>query len=314
MTQPRTASLAPPPPQGDPGESTLTPPPRAVISPKTGSPEQETIHNPATTGNSVQSDTSWAGFAVNPVTRLGAAMILTFPLLITLDWVSAMGTVGLEIVIWLILNHRTVGQSVRTLALRCVPFLFAAPLAGLSMALYSRPGGHIYFSWALITVSEQSLSFGLAVAARVIALGMACLVTMIGIDPTDMADGLAQVWHLPVRFVLGTLAAVRLISQLTADWKTMELARRARGLGDHRALRRYATLAFALLVSAIRRGSTLATAMEARGFGQGERTWARKSTVGLPDALYLLAAVVIVGLGITLSLVTGHFRWIGDVL
>jgi len=241
-------------------------------------------------------------------------MILTFPLFITLDWVSALGTVALEVLVWLALNHRHIARSARTLAIRCLPFLIAAPLAGLSMALYGRPGGRIFFSWGLITVSEQSLSFGAAVAARVIALGTAVLVTMIGIDPTDMADGLAQVWHLPVRFVLGTLAGVRLISQLTADWKTMQLARRARGLGDHGAIRRYATLAFALLVSALRRGSTLATAMEARGFGRGQRTWARKSTVGLPDYIYLLIAAVIVALGIVLSLVTGDFRWIGDVM
>ena len=45
----------------------------------------------------------------------------------------------------------------------------------------------------------------------------------------------------------------------------MALSRRARGIGDHGAIRRFATMAFALLVLAIRRGSKLATAMEARG-------------------------------------------------
>ena len=262
---------------------------------------------------------------INPVTRFGAAMILTFPLFITLDWVSAIGAAALEVLAWLGFQYGSrrkapndkqiqLSDQIRALLKRIIPFVIVAPVAGLSLALYGSPGGRIYATWGLITISEQSLSYGAAVAARVIALGTACIVTLGDVDPTDMADGLAQVWHLPVRFVLGTLAAVRLISCLMSDWKTMQLARRARGLGDHGTVRRFATLAFALLVSAIRRGSTLATAMEARGFGSKHRTWARVSTVGVPDLVYILAAVAIVSCGITLSLVTGDFRWIGDVM
>ena len=161
--------------------------------------------------------------AVNPVTRLLGAMILTFPLFITLDWVSAATVVVLEILVFPRITHRA-----RLLALRCVPFLLAAPLAGLSMALYGNPAGRIYFSWGLITVSEQSLSYAAAVVARVVALGMAVIVSLTDIDPTDMADGLAQVWHLPARFVLGTLAGIRLVAHLTADWRSMRMARRAR--------------------------------------------------------------------------------------
>jgi len=250
---------------------------------------------------------------VNPVTRLGAAIILTFPLLITLDWVSAVVVVVLELVIWLALSPRNITSRLRTITLRSIPFLFAAPLAALSMGLYGKPGGEVFFTWGLIVVSEQSLSFAAAVAARVIALGMACLVTLIDVDPTDMADGLAQVWRLPARFVLGTLAGIRLLARLGDDWKTMQLARRARGLGDSGAVKRYATAAFALLVSAIRRGSTLATAMEARGFGRGARTWARPSKVGIPDLVCILVAIVILGFGLAVSLATGNFRWIGDV-
>ena len=251
---------------------------------------------------------------VNPVTCLGAAMILTFPLFVTLDWVSAMAVVVLDLVVWLALSPSHMGSRLRRLIRRSIPFLIAAPLAGLSMALYGNPDGRVFFTWGLIVISEQSLSYAAAVAARVLALGMAVLVTLMDIDPTDMADGLAQVWHLPARFVLGTLAAVRLISHLMDDWRFMKLARRARGLGDRGAIRRFATSAFALLVSAIRRGSTLATAMEARGFGRGSRTWARPSTVGVPDLICVLTASAIVGLGVALSLITGDFRWIGDVL
>ncbi|MCL2735740.1 MAG: energy-coupling factor transporter transmembrane protein EcfT [Propionibacteriaceae bacterium] len=250
---------------------------------------------------------------VNPVTRLAGAMVLTFPLLITLDWVSAVAAICVEVAVWYALGPWD-ARRLRVLALRALPFMVAAPVAGVSLALYGSPGGTTFFSWGLIHVSGQSVSYGAAVAARVVALGVACLVTLSGIDPTDMADGLAQVWRLPARFVLGTVAGIRLIASLAEDQRSMRMARRARGLGDHRAVRRFVTVAFALLVSAIRRGSTLATAMEARGFGRGARTWARPSRVGAPDLVYLLGTAAIVVAALVISLVTGHFRWIGSVM
>ena len=51
---------------------------------------------------------------------------------------------------------------------------------------------------------------------------------------------------------------------------------------------------FALLVLAIRRGTVLATAMEARGFGVGKRrTWARPSRFGPRDWAVTAGGVVI---------------------
>ncbi|MFM9701374.1 energy-coupling factor transporter transmembrane component T family protein, partial [Streptomyces europaeiscabiei] len=79
-------------------------------------------------------------------------------------------------------------------------------------------------------------------------------------------------------------------------WRTMTLARRARGLGDHGALRRFLCMAFVLLVFAVRRGTTLATAMEARGFGAPvERTWSRPSRLHPRDGVALAGAVVVIG-------------------
>ena len=76
------------------------------------------------------------------------------------------------------------------------------------------------------------------------------------------------------------------------------LARRARGLGDDGPLGRLRDLlgrVFALLVLAVRRATTLATAMEARGFGvTPRRTWARPSRLHARDA-------VVVGYGLVVA-------------
>jgi energy-coupling factor transport system permease protein len=175
------------------------------------------------------------------------------------------------------------------------------------MALYGKPGGSVHVDWFLIHVTDNSLRLALAVMLRVLALGAPTILLFTGIDPTDLADGLAQVWRLPARFVLGALAGFRLVSRFVDDWRSLALARRARGLGDTGAVRRWASMAFAMLVIAIRRGSKLATAMEARGFGTAERTWARESSVGPADLALVLACVAAVSVALVAAVSAGTF-------
>lgn len=246
---------------------------------------------------------------VNPVTRLLLTLFAAIPILITLDWVSATTMLTLEIITFIAL-----GVSPAWMAKRMVPVLVVAPIAAISMALYGRPGGHIFFDWGLITISERSLMMGLAVAIRICALALAAIVMMGGVDPTRMADGLAQILRLPARFVLGTLAGIRMIGLFIDDWRTMRQARRARGLGESGRVRRFATMAFALLVFAIRRGTKLATSMEARGFtneAAKARTWARPSKLGWPDAVAALVTLAICAAAIGLAVWAGTFWFIG---
>ena len=63
--------------------------------------------------------------------------------------------------------------------------------------------------------------------------------------------------------MLGVLAGTRMLGLFLDDWRTMSLARRARGVGDRGVLRRFVTMSFVLLVFAVRRGTKLALAMEA---------------------------------------------------
>jgi energy-coupling factor transport system permease protein len=239
---------------------------------------------------------------VNPVTRIAAAVIVSLPLLVTLDWVSGATMVSIVLVAALALSF-----PLGFIARRVWPVLAMAPLAGLNMALYGKPGGAVHVDWFLVHITDNSLRLAVAVMLRVLALGMPAILLFTGIDPTDLADGLAQVWRLPARFVLGALAGFRLISRFVDDWRSLSLARRARGLGDTGAVRRWATMAFAMLVIAIRRGSKLATAMEARGFGTARRTWARDSRVGRADLVLILSCVVAVTLALVAAGSAGTF-------
>ncbi|MFC2757643.1 energy-coupling factor transporter transmembrane component T family protein [Propionibacterium acidifaciens] len=242
---------------------------------------------------------------LNPVTRLLLAVLTCLPVLVSLDWLSAtVMLVGLLVVL------RAAGARPAAMLVRLAPVAVAAALAAVTMALYGKPGGRVYWQWWLVEVTRRSVTMAGAVVLRVLVLGLSAVVLLGGLDLTAMADGLAQVLRLPARFVLGALAGMRMLSLFVEDWRTLGRARRARGLGDTGRLRRWTTMAFALLVLAIRRGTKLATAMEARGFDAQHarhRTWARPSRLGAPDVIGLTAAAALDALALVVSILAGTF-------
>lgn len=243
---------------------------------------------------------------INPVAKLATAFLLSFCLLLTIDWVSAAVALGLESVLlfW-------AGLSARRLMLRTLPVWIAAPTAGLTVLLYGQESGRSYWQFLLIHVTDGSISLAIATALRVLAIGLPAIVLFVTVDPTDLADGLAQVARLPARFVLGGLAALRLVSLFLEDWRMLALARRARGVADQGRLRRILSQGFALLVLSIRRGSKLATAMEARGFGaDAPRSWARPSPFGAREIALILIGAAIGASAITVSVSTGNWNFV----
>ncbi|WP_440709683.1 energy-coupling factor transporter transmembrane component T family protein [Herbiconiux sp. YIM B11900] len=243
---------------------------------------------------------------INPVAKLAASLVLSAFLLVTIDWVSAAVALALESILF-----AWAGLSARAFFRRTIAIWIAAPLAGVTTLLYGVTDGQIYFQFWLIHISDGSIALAIATVLRILAIGLPAVVLFATIDPTDLADGLAQVWHLPSRFVLGALAGMRLIGLFIQDWRHLELARRARGLGDTGRIRRFAGQAFALLVLSLRRGSKLATAMEARGFG-GDivRTWARPSTFGAAEWLLVVIGAVIGASALAVATVTGTLNFV----
>jgi len=245
---------------------------------------------------------------VNPVTKVLAVLILSVPLLLTIDWVSATVAVILEAALFPL-----AGLRLLTFLKRALPVLVFAPIGGISMLLYAKPGGTEYWSLGFMRVTDNSVELAVAVTIRVLALGLPTILLFSRVDPTDLADGLSQIAKLPSRFVLGILAGARMLGLFIEDWRTMALARRARGLGDRGAVRRFVSMAFVLLVFAIRRGSKLATAMEARGFGSRiERTWARPSTLGWVDLVAVVVTVAIMAVALSAAILVGTFRFVGQ--
>ncbi|HYP72544.1 MAG TPA: energy-coupling factor transporter transmembrane component T, partial [Microbacterium sp.] len=165
--------------------------------------------------------------------------------------------------------------------------------------------------WFVIRISEGSIALAVATFFRVLAIALPSVVLFVTVDPTDLADGLAQIVRLPARFVLGALAGLRMVGLFLDDWRALELARRARGVADRGRIRRFLGMAFALLVLSIRRGSKLATAMEARGFGAPvPRTWARTSTFGGREWALVAIGAAISTIAVTASVLAGTWNFI----
>ncbi len=243
----------------------------------------------------------------NPLSKLFAASAITFALAVSIDWVSASVALVLELLV-----IPLVGISLAGLLARAWPLLLAAIFAAWGTALVAVDSGPVVLDLGYLDITEGSLATGIAIMARGMAIAIPGILLMVSTDPTDLADALAQKARLPHRFVLGTLAALRLVGLMVEEWRTLGLARRARGVGSGRSLagRAKANLGqgFGLLVQAIRRGSRLAVTMEARGFGAGPRSWARTSTFNAIDAWVCLGGAAIAGVAVGAAISAGTWN------
>jgi energy-coupling factor transport system permease protein len=93
------------------------------------------------------------------------------------------------------------------------------------------------------------------------------------------------------------------------EWETIALARRARGL-DSRRVNAFFTMTRTLLVSAIRRATRLAIAMDGRGFANsGCRTLARPRAIERRDWSLIAAAFAVALVASAASLAAGSWRF-----
>ena len=232
---------------------------------------------------------SWFIAKLNPVSRFIGAILLCVPMFLSLDVVSASAALLIDLMLlWI------GGVNPLTVLRKTWMVWIAAVGSFVSVTLYGTASGATLFTFGLMAVSEGSLYAGAATFLRVAAIAVPGVIFALGLDPTDLADGLVQILHLPSRFVYGGLAGMRMVTLLQDDWRALGLSRRSRGLGDGSAIRRVFLQAFSLLVVSIRRGTKLATAMEARGFGGDvPRSQARTLRLHGVDWLFYLICMAI---------------------
>lgn len=239
----------------------------------------------------------------DPLVIAACALVLAVPIVVSLDPVTAAVVLAAAVVA---LPFSSVPP--KRLAIFVTVFVLGGLMAVWGTALIATDSGRELFGFGPYTVTTGSLYLGLLVGLRALAVAVPAVVLLGSVDATRLADALAVRLRLPVRFVLGALGALRLGGVLTEEWRILASARRARGLSGAG----FVSVAFALLVQAIRRGTSLATTMDAKGFagsGRGwERSWARPVVTRTPDTVLLGVAVLVALAAVAASLWTGAWN------
>lgn len=247
---------------------------------------------------------------ISPLAKIVVTAFIGMVLLLSLDPVSAGVALILELGV-IVFSRLNFAQVMKVL----LPVWLAVPFAGLATLLYGRGGGSVLLVVGPVTITEGNLYLAIAIMLRLAAIAVPAVILFSTTDSTDLADALAQIWKLPERFVISALAAVRMVTLLGDDWRMLGLARRARGLADTtsplQVVHVFFSQALALMIFVMRRGSLLATAMEARGFDAGgNRTWARKAQFTSRDSLFVLGGVALVLFAATVSVWTGAWNFV----
>lgn len=253
-------------------------------------------------------DQSWLGRR-NALAKLIALVLVTCALVMTIDWVSSA-----VVILASFLLLPAAGIRISTFLGRIWPFAVGAVVAVWGTAIAGDESGRVLLDLGFTTVSEGSLALGAALGTRAFAIVLPSVIVFSTTDPTDLADSLAQQLRLPSRFVLGALAAMRLLGLLAQHWTTLGHARRARGLGARGGaggrLRTTLSQAFGLLVQAIRMATRLAVTMESRGFGAGPRTWARPAGFTAADAPVILVGAFIAAAAVGAAMAAGAWNFV----
>jgi energy-coupling factor transport system permease protein len=215
---------------------------------------------------------------------------------------------------WLIEANPLAQASIGFCSLVASYWVDSLPVAGIVLGCYAVAVLAVAPSWryplvclgfssiAALTITYSTWRLGghdlpeaVTAGLRILVLAWPGAVALGYVDPARLADYLAQTLRMPARMVAAFAAALQRLVSFGHVWTQLDHVRRVRGHGPTRQpwtwIVHAGSMAFALLVHALRGASQTAIAMDARGFASAhDRTWAEPATWTRLDI-----AVVVVG-------------------
>jgi len=200
---------------------------------------------------------------------------------------------------------RSLPIALATVGLYALAALFLLPTWRYPLACLAFSGFAaitiVYSTWRL---GGHDTQVAVVAGLRIVVLAWPGSVMVGFIDPGRLSDYAAQTLRLPARGVAAFSAALQRFNGFAQTWEALERTRRARGVAPGRhpvgQVKHSGSMAFALLVQAMRGASASSIAMDARGFADATRrtwaepaTWTRTDLAGLALAAALGAAPVV---------------------
>ena len=245
----------------------------------------------------------------NPVAKLGAALVVMVALFVSLD-----GFTALVVLAGVLAATAASGLALGSLLRRSwLIGVAAASVVIVNVLFAAEQQGSTLVALGPVRIGSDTALSAAGLGVRLLAIALAGVLAVATTEPTDLADSLVQQLRASPRFAVGALAAVRLLPLVALERQTIGLARRARGIDSRgsplRAARLVVAGIVALLVGAVRRGSRMAIAMEARGLGSAEcRTVARVQRVTPGDWAWVVGAAILAATAIGVSAAIGTWR------
>lgn len=249
---------------------------------------------------------------VNPMVKFAAIVLAVIALTLVRE-PAPTGFVALLALLLVRIGGRIpLGRVLRSIW----PFLgFAFGLAWMNI-FFPRNGGDILWAWGPLRVTASSLSTGVTLGMRVVAIVLFSYLFAATTDPRDLALSMVQQAHLPYRLAYGLFAGFRFLPLLQSELEIIRQAHRMRGVGRRRGWRGRWEEAQRLLVPlfavVIRRAMHIGIAMESRGFGAYDRrTYLHETRVTKKDMVFLGLIVVAIASGFWLLANLGLLTYLG---
>ncbi len=231
---------------------------------------------------------------LHPVVKVVGLVLLFLPALAFNHPAWEAAVLGLSILL-LLLAHG--GANLRRLGwFLLLLFVMSALMWSLFLLDVKEP--HVLFEIGALTVSRQSLLYGLAMGCRITSLLLFGLTFVTTTRPEEFTFALRRM-GLPGTVSVALSLSFRLLPAFLGTVQTVKDAQRARGLDLNRGsvlsrLRRYLSLAAPVFGYALRQADNLSRALEARGvMAQGRRTELRQFTMRWSDVAVMVAIVIV---------------------
>jgi energy-coupling factor transport system permease protein len=147
------------------------------------------------------------------------------------------------------------------------------PISALTFALRALfyPAGEALITWGPLALSHEGLATGLALALRILDMGLAVMLILYTTSPPALLQAMMRL-GMPYPWALTLALALRLIPSFERQYHLIVEAQRARGLDLESArglgrARRLMPAFIAMVISSFRATDQLTTALQARALG-----------------------------------------------